>query len=140
MHAARLIERVCNPADERQLFVELTERGKSLEDRAACLGPAVFGDIGVPLGALAGDVALDVEQRVDASDHLDGRQLKIMVPNRAEVTNRSDSLSECSISADSRKSILAVSHVAEFSHSQGHEAKVPPQKIQPAVAYVSDIW
>jgi hypothetical protein len=31
-----------------------------------------------------------------------------------------DGLSVCSISADSRKSILAVSHVAEFSHSQDH--------------------
>jgi DNA-binding MarR family transcriptional regulator len=44
MQAARCIERIRNPADERQVFVELTERGKSLEDRAACLGPAVFGD------------------------------------------------------------------------------------------------
>jgi hypothetical protein len=31
------------------VFIDLTERGKSLEDRAACLGPAVFGDIGIPL-------------------------------------------------------------------------------------------
>jgi DNA-binding MarR family transcriptional regulator len=37
------MERIRNPADERQVFVELTERGKSLEDRAACLGPAIFG-------------------------------------------------------------------------------------------------
>jgi len=49
MQAAGFIERIRNPADERQVFVELTERGKSLEDRAARLGPAVFGDIGIPL-------------------------------------------------------------------------------------------
>jgi DNA-binding MarR family transcriptional regulator len=47
MHAAELIKHIRNPPDERQVFVELTERGKSLEDRAACLGPAVFGDIGI---------------------------------------------------------------------------------------------
>jgi MarR family transcriptional regulator, organic hydroperoxide resistance regulator len=52
MQAAGCIERIRNPADERQVFVELTERGKSLEDRAACLGPAVFGDIGIPLERL----------------------------------------------------------------------------------------
>ena len=46
MQAAGFIERIRNPADERQVFVELTERGKSLEDRAACLSPAVFGAIG----------------------------------------------------------------------------------------------
>jgi DNA-binding MarR family transcriptional regulator len=38
------------PADGRRVFVELTERGKSLEDRAACLGPAVFGDIPIFIG------------------------------------------------------------------------------------------
>jgi DNA-binding MarR family transcriptional regulator len=37
MQAAGCIERIRNPADERQVFVELTERGKSLEDRAGCL-------------------------------------------------------------------------------------------------------
>ena len=35
MQAAGFIERIRNPADERQVFAELTERGKSLEDRAA---------------------------------------------------------------------------------------------------------
>jgi len=33
---------------ERQAFVERTGRGRPLEDRAACLRPAVFGGIGVP--------------------------------------------------------------------------------------------
>ena len=49
MQAAGFVERIRNPDDERQVFIELTERGKSLEDRAACLGPAVFGDIGIPV-------------------------------------------------------------------------------------------
>jgi DNA-binding MarR family transcriptional regulator len=38
MQAAGFIERIRNPADERQVFIELTERGKSLEDRASCSG------------------------------------------------------------------------------------------------------
>lgn len=49
MQTAGFVQRSRNPDDERQVFVALTERGKSLEDRAACLGPAVFGDIGVPV-------------------------------------------------------------------------------------------
>jgi MarR family transcriptional regulator, organic hydroperoxide resistance regulator len=48
MQAAGFIERIRNPAHKRQVFVELTERGESLEDLAACLGLAVFGDIGIP--------------------------------------------------------------------------------------------
>lgn len=47
MQAAALVERNRNPADERQVFVELTERSKALEERGACLGPAVFGDAGI---------------------------------------------------------------------------------------------
>jgi DNA-binding MarR family transcriptional regulator len=34
MQAAGFIERIRNPADERQMFVELTECGKSLERRS----------------------------------------------------------------------------------------------------------
>lgn len=49
MQAAGFVERKRNPEDERQVFVELTGRGKSLEGQAACLGPAVFGDIGIPV-------------------------------------------------------------------------------------------
>jgi len=49
MQAAGFVERRRNPDDERQVFIELTERGKSLEHRGACLGPAVFGDIGLPV-------------------------------------------------------------------------------------------
>jgi DNA-binding MarR family transcriptional regulator len=39
MQAAGLVERTGNPADERQVFVELTERSKALEDRGV---PAWF--------------------------------------------------------------------------------------------------
>jgi MarR family transcriptional regulator, organic hydroperoxide resistance regulator len=49
MQGAGFVDRRRNPQDERQVFIELTERGKSLEARAACLVPAVFGDIGVPV-------------------------------------------------------------------------------------------
>ncbi len=49
MQAAGFVERKRNPDDERQVFIELTERGRSLEDRAACLGPAVFGDLAMPV-------------------------------------------------------------------------------------------
>jgi DNA-binding MarR family transcriptional regulator len=52
MEAAEFVERSRNPDDERQVFVELTERGRSLKERAACLGPTVFGDIGFPLERL----------------------------------------------------------------------------------------
>jgi hypothetical protein len=31
------------------VLVELTERGKSLEDWASCPGSAAFGDIGIPV-------------------------------------------------------------------------------------------
>jgi DNA-binding MarR family transcriptional regulator len=42
MQAAGFIERSRNPADERQVFVELTERSKALEERGACPGTAVL--------------------------------------------------------------------------------------------------
>jgi DNA-binding MarR family transcriptional regulator len=52
LQAAGLVERTRNPADERQVFVDLTRRGKALEERAACLGPAVFGDSGMTVERL----------------------------------------------------------------------------------------
>ena len=52
MQAAGFVKRTRNPADERQVFVTLTPRAKALEGRAACLGPEVFGDIGMPLERL----------------------------------------------------------------------------------------
>jgi DNA-binding MarR family transcriptional regulator len=44
MQAAGLIERIRDPAVERQVFVELTERGKSFEDRAALKSNDGIGD------------------------------------------------------------------------------------------------
>jgi DNA-binding MarR family transcriptional regulator len=52
MQAAGFVDRTRNPADERQVFIELAARGKSLEERGNCLGPEVFGnlgDIGMPV-------------------------------------------------------------------------------------------
>jgi hypothetical protein len=34
---------------EISLYSKGSLRGKSLEERTACLGPAVFGDIGIPV-------------------------------------------------------------------------------------------
>lgn len=47
LHAAGLVERTRNPADERQVFVELTARSKTLEEWGSCLGPKVFGNAGI---------------------------------------------------------------------------------------------
>lgn len=47
LQAAGFVKRTRNPADERQVFVELTERSKALEERGACLGPEVFGGAGI---------------------------------------------------------------------------------------------
>ena len=52
MEVAGLVKRKRNPDDERQVFIDLTKRAKSLEDQGDCLGPAVFGDIGIPLERL----------------------------------------------------------------------------------------
>jgi DNA-binding MarR family transcriptional regulator len=49
MQAAGFVERSRNPDDERQVFIELTELGKALEERTACLGPAVFGNLSMPV-------------------------------------------------------------------------------------------
>jgi hypothetical protein len=46
MQAAGASSASAIPLTSVRLFVELTERSKALEDRAACLGPAVFGDAG----------------------------------------------------------------------------------------------
>jgi DNA-binding MarR family transcriptional regulator len=47
LQVAGFVERTRNPADERQVFVDLTERSKAIKDRATCLGPEVFGDAGI---------------------------------------------------------------------------------------------
>jgi MarR family transcriptional regulator, organic hydroperoxide resistance regulator len=45
MQAAGFVDRTRNPDDERQVFIELTERGKALQARGDCLGPEVFGNL-----------------------------------------------------------------------------------------------
>ena len=52
LQAAGFVERTRYPADERQVFIELTERSKALEERAACLGPEVFGDTDITIERL----------------------------------------------------------------------------------------
>jgi DNA-binding MarR family transcriptional regulator len=47
LQAAGFVERTRNAADERQVFVELTERSKAIKERASCLGPEVFGNAGI---------------------------------------------------------------------------------------------
>ncbi len=42
MEAARLVSRVRNPADERQVVVTLTELGRDMQARSACLGQTLF--------------------------------------------------------------------------------------------------
>jgi len=52
LQAAGYVERTRNPADERQVFVELTDQSKALEERAACMGVAVFGEAGISIERL----------------------------------------------------------------------------------------
>jgi MarR family transcriptional regulator, organic hydroperoxide resistance regulator len=52
LQAAGFVERTRNPADERQVFVDLTERSKAIKDRASCLGPEVFGNAGITVERL----------------------------------------------------------------------------------------
>ena len=47
LQAAGFVKRTRNPADERQVFVELTARSKGLEEWGSCLGPQVFGNAGI---------------------------------------------------------------------------------------------
>lgn len=47
LQVAGFVKRTRNPADEREVFVELTERSNAIKERASCLGPAVFGDAGI---------------------------------------------------------------------------------------------
>ena len=42
MEAARLISRLRNPADERQVVVSLTDAGRDMQARSACLGQTLF--------------------------------------------------------------------------------------------------
>ena len=42
METAELLVRVRNPADERQVVVSLTEQGRAMQARSACLGQTLF--------------------------------------------------------------------------------------------------
>ena len=42
MEAARLVSRLRNPADERQVVVTLTDQGRNMQARSACLGQTLF--------------------------------------------------------------------------------------------------
>lgn len=42
MEAARLLSRERNPADERQVVVSLTDLGRGMQARSACLGQTLF--------------------------------------------------------------------------------------------------
>lgn len=52
LEAAGLIVRRRNTADERQLAVELTDRGRALRERALQVPPAVVEQLGMPLAEL----------------------------------------------------------------------------------------
>jgi DNA-binding MarR family transcriptional regulator len=42
METARLVSRLRNPADERQVVVNLTDLGRDMQVRSACLGQTLF--------------------------------------------------------------------------------------------------
>ena len=42
METARLVSRLRNPADERQVVVNLTDLGRDMQARSACLGQTLF--------------------------------------------------------------------------------------------------
>lgn len=49
MEASRLVSRLRNPADERQVVVTLTVLGRDMQTRSACLGETLFAaaDVGI---------------------------------------------------------------------------------------------
>ncbi len=42
METARLVSRLRNPADERQVVVNLTDSGRDMQQRSTCLGQTLF--------------------------------------------------------------------------------------------------
>jgi DNA-binding MarR family transcriptional regulator len=53
LEAAGLVERSRNPLDERQVQVRLTERGRDMRDRCACLGEELIAKSGMTLEEIA---------------------------------------------------------------------------------------
>ena len=59
LEAAGLVHRARNPENERQVLVELTEKGRALRTKAGCLGEALLaasGETAERLAALNADV------------------------------------------------------------------------------------
>lgn len=52
MEAGRLVTRVRNPADERQVVVRLTDLGRDMQARSACLGETLFASAGMSVQKL----------------------------------------------------------------------------------------
>jgi DNA-binding MarR family transcriptional regulator len=52
MEAAGLLSRERNPADERQVVVSLTEHGRDMQVRSACLGQTLFESAGMSVQQL----------------------------------------------------------------------------------------
>ncbi len=52
MEGAGLVSRVRNPADERQVVVSLTDQGRDLQARSACLGQTLFDAAGLSVARL----------------------------------------------------------------------------------------
>jgi DNA-binding MarR family transcriptional regulator len=52
MEAAGLLSRERNPADERQVVVSLTDHGRDMQARSACLGQTLFQSAGMSVEQL----------------------------------------------------------------------------------------
>ena len=52
MEAAGLLSRERNPADERQVVVSLTDPGRDMQARSACLGQTLFASAGLGVDKL----------------------------------------------------------------------------------------
>jgi len=52
LESAGLVERTRNPADERQVLIRLTGRGRELQDKAGCIPERLFDTSGLTLGGL----------------------------------------------------------------------------------------
>ncbi len=59
LEAAGLVQRARNPADERQVFVALSEKGRAMKTRTGCLGESLIAASGqspAALGALNAEI------------------------------------------------------------------------------------
>jgi DNA-binding MarR family transcriptional regulator len=52
MEATGLLSRERNPADERQVVVSLTDHGRDMQTRSACLGQTLFASAGMSIEKL----------------------------------------------------------------------------------------